>query len=122
VQAAPPGLPAAFYGGVALDDGEPHGALISARIDGETFAQATVQQDPSFGSVYLLNVPADDPDTPAVEGGDPGDTVDFLIHLPGGRTYEADESAAWGRGSLTALDLSFSSGSDLFLPLLTVGS
>lgn len=111
--AASPPLPASFYGTVTLDGADVDaGTLVSAWINGITYAetQAFFYQSQSM---YAVDVPADDPATPEVEGGRPGDTLVFRIgELP------ADQTATWRGGSNSRLDLTATSVR-LFLPLVS---
>jgi hypothetical protein len=115
--AAPPGLPATFYGSVRIQGGSvPAGASVRAYIDGIALDQAVVQDDAQEGAVYLLSVRADDPDTPALDGGRNGDVVTFRLELPGGTTYAMVQQGIWQAGASTPLDLS--SYVSLTLPLV----
>ena len=103
--AGPPLLPAAFYGNVlggnetALNDG----VVVVAAIDGVEYARGNLFSNEGQW-VYTLKVPADDPETEAVDGGRPGDTVNFSID---GQTFA---SAPWQGGSNTQVDLALTSG------------
>ncbi|MBC7236225.1 MAG: hypothetical protein H5T69_10300 [Chloroflexi bacterium] len=104
--AAPPGLPAVFYGSVKVGEGNiPLGSVVHAYIDGVGFDQATVQQDPGQGTVYVLNVRADDPDTPEKEGGRDGDVVTFRLEMPGGETRHMVQRGVWYSGEAMLLNL-----------------
>jgi hypothetical protein len=77
VFAAPP-MPSSFYGTVKLDGANvPDGTVVSARINGVTYASMTAIT--YLGdTVYYFDVPGDDPDTSGViEGGVAGNTVVF---------------------------------------------
>jgi hypothetical protein len=63
---------------------------------------------------YALSVPADDPATPGVEGGRPGDSIVFYI---GG--LRAEQTAVWRGGTNTRLDLTAVSAR-VFLPLVSL--
>ena len=110
-----PPLPASFYGAVTVDGADvPAGTHVSAWIDGVRYAttEAFVYEG---RSTYAVDVPADDPATPVVEGGRPGDTTAFQV---GG--LKAEQTAAWRGGTNTELDLTASSV-ELFLPLISRG-
>ena len=79
VGAFPP-LPSGFYGTVKIDGANvPTGTVVYAQINGITYANATVQLYQG-DTVYSLDVPGDDTDSPdIVEGGVAGNTVTFLI-------------------------------------------
>ena len=70
---APP-LPAVFYGAATLDDANvAPGTLVSAWIGGVKYAETPVLFVDGH-SVYRIDVPGDDPDTPGgVEGGQEGE-------------------------------------------------
>jgi len=71
----PPTPPHAFYGYVLINGSfAPDGVVISAKIEGVTYATATVQN----GS-YMLEVPADNATTPEKEGGVDGDLIEFYV-------------------------------------------
>ncbi|MEM7127256.1 MAG: Ig-like domain-containing protein [Chloroflexota bacterium] len=91
--AAAPPLPARFYGTVQLDSTQaPLGATVSARINGVSYAETTLFLQ-NGASAFILDVPGDDPDTSAVEGGQLGDSVVFQID-----GVQADQSGTWQRG------------------------
>lgn len=92
---APPALPSSLYGYV---DGAAVGGVVSAAVGGAVVAEARVivSEGRPF---YALNVPADDPATPAVEGGSPGVAVELRVAgRPAG-------SAPWEPGGNRSLDL-----------------
>jgi hypothetical protein len=106
--AAPPPLPATFYGTAYLDGAPvPAGTAITAWIDGVQYA-ATSAFAEGAERVYRMEVPADDPATPAIDGGRPGDTIIFQI-----AGYEADQSAFWESSGFSRLDLTATTGPDL---------
>jgi len=102
VQAGPPVQPSGFYGEVKIDGANvPDGTQVSAWINGILYAQTTTITDAGV-SVYVLNVPGDDPDTPnAVEGGVSGNTITFYV---GGQP--ATPTGTWQSGSNIQLNLS----------------
>lgn len=98
-QAAPP-LPASFYGSVQTNGvAVPPGTLVSAWVNGVKLAESATFTDGGV-SVFLLDVPGDDPDTPALEGGSAGQTVLFRI-----AGFDAPQSALWSSGSHDPLNL-----------------
>jgi len=111
--AAPPPMPASFYGTVTVNGTDaPEGTPVSAWIDGVRYA--TTDAFTFDGrSMYALDVPADDPATPEVDGGRPGDTIVF--HVGG---LKADQTAAWQGGTNTEMNLAAASAR-LFLPLVS---
>ena len=120
VKAAPPGLPAVFYGTVEIRDSQvPSGSLVRAYVGDREFGRAVVQQNASLGSVYLLKVRADDPDTGDIEGGRDGDAVTFAVELFGESRYTMVQARTWQGG--TAVETNLSSHCYLTLPLIMVG-
>ena len=102
VQAVPP-IPSGFYGKVKLNDASvPAGTIISAKINGITYASSPVVILEIDGeSWYSLDIPGDDSDSPGtIEGGINGDPIVFFI---GG--IQAIQTATWSSGTLVALDL-----------------
>ena len=77
--AAPPPLPCRFYGTVDLDGASaPAGGAVTASIGGVQYA-ATAVFTIGSSSVYVIDVPGDDPDTPGSEGGQAADIVVFQV-------------------------------------------
>ena len=111
----PPPMPASFYGTVTVDGADaPEGTRVSAWIDRVMYAEThTFIYDGR--AMYTIDVPADDPATPEVEGGRPGDTI--LFHIG---ELQADQIATWQGGTNTELDLTASNlpPCTLFLPLV----
>ena len=93
--------PASSFHGAIKVNGEnlPDGLLVVAWINGEAYASNYIQTDRG-NSVYSLDVPGDDPDTPEREGGREGDTVQFEL---GG--VLADQAGTWHSGTSIQLDL-----------------
>lgn len=107
VWAAPPGLPSTFYGSVRIDKvSVPVGTYVSARIGATTYKRVQVQQDPTHGVVYAMDIPADDPTTPGVEGGKDGDTVVFIAELPNSSKRTMLQRGTWRSGGSMELHLS----------------
>jgi hypothetical protein len=100
-QSAPPQIPASFYGTItAVSASLSSNTAVSAHVNGVEYAQTTLLQHEGQW-VYTLKVPADDPATEAVEGGKPGDTIEFYLDgTPTGQT------AVWQSGVNTSFDLS----------------
>lgn len=123
----PPPLPATFWGAVTLR-GAPvaAGLPISATIGGVAYGWTTTQ--PVDGqSLYGLDVPADDPATPAIEGGRSGEVVAFFVagqpatptgNWQGGRSQRLDLAIAClpgtsdldGDGTTTIRDVQIAAG------------
>lgn len=72
IAGAHPEMPHTFYGYVA---NAPDGAMVTAVVNNIS-ASSTI----SDGWYTNLDVPADDPDTPAIEGGTNGDIIYFFIN------------------------------------------
>ncbi len=120
VLAAPPALPASFYGTVRINGHDaPSGSVISARILGNEYGRGTVIEDALSGSVYALDVVADDIDTIEIEGGRDGDLVTFVVEMPDGPRYTVAQTGIWRSGVVTELNLRVVIG--LTLPLILVG-
>jgi hypothetical protein len=96
----PPPLPASFFGEIHLSPNPPlPGTAIEARIPTLTGAiAATVVRQEGTTLVYSLDVPGDNPSTPAIEGAAEGDMVTFSI---GGINVAV---APWHSGTNTRLD------------------
>ncbi len=116
VLAGPPGLPSVFYGTVRTQGIVPGGSVVRSYIRGTAYGQASVQQDAQLGAVYSLNVPADDPETPGIEGGRDGDPVTFRLEFPGGDEFIMLQQGTWHQGVPSLLHLSSYAG--LALPLI----
>jgi hypothetical protein len=96
----PPALPSAFWGTVTVGGSSlPAGTLVTAWISGTQVAQTTTLVS-NGASVYSLDIPGDDPDTPLREGGNEGEEVRFKIG-PGW----AKESGTWQSGSVLGRNL-----------------
>lgn len=106
ILAAPPGLPATFYGAVKLNGADaPSGAVLIARIDGAEVARATIRTSATYGTVYSVSIPADDPDTPTRDGGQEGDTIHFEVEVPGSDPWLMTQTGVWHNGVSTQLNL-----------------
>ena len=76
---AVPGIPHQFYGSVTVDGlPAPDWLGIAVDING-VFCEWTYTEGGEYGYSPLFNVLADDPDTPAIEGGVAGDVVEFYV-------------------------------------------
>jgi hypothetical protein len=74
-----PPLPSSFWGTVTINGAPaPEGTLVQATIGGTVYAEThtTVYNG---AAVFGLNVPGDDPSTPAIEGGVEGSAVSFRV-------------------------------------------
>jgi len=77
---------------------------ISAWINGTEYVKTTVKT-PGAKTVYVLDIPGDDPDTIAIEGAQPGDIVSFQIN-----GISADQTLVWESGAYVQLDLTATVG------------
>ncbi len=102
VLAFPP-MPSSFYGTVKVNDADvPDGTIVKALINGKVFAQGKTQTYQG-SSVYSLDVPGDDPDTAAIEGGIDDDKVSFTV---GGTIV--NQTGTWKGGTNVNINLSAS--------------
>ena len=107
-----PPFPSSLYGEVRLgEENVAPGTQVQAVIGGEVYA-ATLTQIYEGVSVYSLDVPGDDAQTPEIEGGVPGDTITFLV---GG--IPAAETIDWQSGTNRELNLSVAADQTLAGPL-----
>ena len=107
VKAATP-LPASFYGTVKINgENVPEGTIIRAIINSQVVAttQAILFQGET---VYDIDVPADDPNTAAVEGGQEGDIIRFML-----AGFLVRETATWQSGTDTEFNLSLTANATL---------
>jgi hypothetical protein len=85
-----PPIPSSFYGRVGLDGTDVNpGAAISAWIGGVKIAETAALMYAGH-SVYAINVPGDDPESPAIEGGVEGDAITFRV-----LGHPSQDSAEW---------------------------
>jgi hypothetical protein len=97
---AVPPPPSIFHGTITFEgQTAPDGIPILALINDAQYATSYVQIDQG-NSVYSLEVPGDDLDTPEREGGREGDTIQFA--LPG---MPADQTGLWHSGANVLLNL-----------------
>jgi hypothetical protein len=111
-----PSLPSSFYGTVKVNSASvPDGTLVQAIIAGKVVAFCQTQTYQG-GSVYSLDIPGDDPGTPAVEGGREGDVIQFKL---GG--ILATQTGTWHSATNINLNLSATSTSTAIplVPTLT---
>ena len=109
-----PPLPSSFYGTAKINGlNVPNGMVITAKINGVAYASAVVQIYQG-NTVYSLDVPGDQSDTPAVEGGVEGDTIVFFI----GAT-QASQTGIWHSGTNVSLNLTGSASfTYMYLPMV----
>jgi hypothetical protein len=112
---AVPTLPSSFYGTVKFNNSNvPLGTQVQALINGQVIAEGSTQIYQG-GSVYALDVPGDDTDTAAMDGGREGDLIQFKL---GG--ILAAQSGLWHTGTNVQLDLTVSSSAPLATPMATL--
>jgi hypothetical protein len=106
-----PPFPSSFYGTVKVNSKNvPDGTLVQALIGGQVYAKGFTQTYQG-NSVFALDVPGDDTDTTALDGGRDGDIVQFKV---GGAA--ADQTAVWRVGTNVALNLTVSSSKPIEAP------
>lgn len=97
---AVPPLPSSFYGSVRVNgEAVPEGTVVRAMIEGQVYAEAQTVMVQG-GSVYSLDVPGDDPETPERDGGVEGCLIQFKV---GG--VMATQTATWHSGTNVELDI-----------------
>lgn len=112
---AVPALPSSFYGTVRVNAANvPEGTQVQALIGGQVVAVG-VTQTYQGDSVYVLDVPGDNPDTPAQDGGREGDVIQFII---GGLL--ADQTGQWRSGTNANLNLTAFSATPVHTPAPTL--
>ena len=100
VLAMPPAIPSSFYGTVSINgENVPLDTEVSAWIDGHWILSVSVKLDKGL-TVYAIDIPGDDPTTPDLDGGRPGDEVLFQIG-----SQWADQKGTWQSGANQELDL-----------------
>jgi hypothetical protein len=113
VLAFPP-LPASFYGSVKVNGANvSDGTLIRATINGKVYAE-TKTLTYQGNSVYSLDVPGDDTDSTAVDGGREGDKITFTVGAA-----QAGQTGTWKSGTNLKLDLSVSNTGSQETPVPT---
>ncbi|MEJ2626940.1 MAG: discoidin domain-containing protein, partial [bacterium] len=100
VFAEKPVLPSRFFGTITINNHPvPSGMSVTAWLGDQKVAETTVE-DLGDSSVYVIDVPGDDLDTPELEGGTEGDNIGFKI-----KDMDAEETAAWHKGTFSRLCL-----------------
>jgi hypothetical protein len=118
VWADPPSLPAVFYGRLDLASYTPNSRIV-AYVSGVQVGSTVIREDGTYGLVYVLDVPADDPNTPGLDGGQLGDKVTFALQMPWGTIYSLMQTATWQGGGSWQVDLA--DRSRIRLPLIITG-
>ena len=104
----PSPLANSFFGVITVDGSPvPEGTPVSAWVEGAQLA-SEITQMVAGDSVVVLDVPADVPETPEIEGATPGQLVTFRI---GGG--DAPETGSWAMAEHVRIDLSAEVGADL---------
>ncbi len=112
---AVPALPSSFYGTVRVNAANvPDGTQVQALIDGQVVAEG-VTQTYQGDSVYVLDVPSDNPDTEAQDGGRDGNVIQFKV---GGAL--ADQTGEWRSGTNVNLNLTAASAAPVNTPAPTL--
>jgi len=97
----PPTLPMTVYGTVTLNGSlAPDGISVRAVISSTQVATANVFTSGGQSGLYQMNVPADDPNTEEIEGGQPGQTVTFAV-----TGYVIAQTTTWTSGAVVNLNL-----------------
>jgi hypothetical protein len=113
-EAVPP-IPSSFYGTVKLNGSNvPDGTKVSAWIGGVKYAETetTIWEG---DSVYSIEVPGDDPETPGKDGGVEGETIVFKI-----ASYTANQTGTWHSGTNVELNLTAAEGTVTVTPTSTL--
>mgnify|MGYP001160726528 CR=1 FL=1 len=107
-------FPAGYYGVVQRNGlNVAEGTQISAQINGVTYAEAR-SMIVNGHSVYTLDIPADDPETATIEGGQAGQSVTLLID-----GVAAQAMPIWQAGVTTVTELTVETAvNTLFLPIV----
>lgn len=109
-----PALPSSFYGTVKLNNTNvPDGTVIQAYTGDLMIAQGYTQTYQG-ASVYALNVPADNANTPVIDGGREGDRITFKV---GG--ILATETGTWHSATNVPINLTVTSASTPWAPQAT---
>lgn len=112
----PPAMPASFYGTVTVNGGNPSTPVtVTARIGGRAVGMSGtfLYHNQIY---YALDIPADDPATPEVDGGREGDLVLFFVGSM------AAQSALWHGGRNLVVDLAVGAAPELhnfYFPFLS---
>ena len=85
-----PALPSSFYGTVKLNNANVLDGIVVQAFIGERMIAQGYTQTYQGDSVYSLDLPADNTDTPIIDGGREGDTIAFKV---GG--IMAHETGTW---------------------------
>jgi hypothetical protein len=101
-----PSLPSSFYGTVKLNNANVLDGTLVQAFDGNIMIAQGYSQIYQGDSVYSLDIPSDNTDTPAVDGGHEGDIIIFKV---GG--ILTNESGIWHSATNVQLNLTVSSAS-----------
>jgi len=113
--AAPPPIPSSFWGTVKYNgENVTVGATVTAWINGVWYA-SNLTELYEGNTVFSLDVPGDQTDTPAIEGGKAGDTVVFKVN-----GVIAVETATWQSGVNAQRDLTLTSAPSylIYIPVI----
>lgn len=114
----PQPAPSRFWGRVATTHGQPvsAGSQVVAWVGGTIVAQSTVTVANGTSS-YAIAIPADNPATQEIEGGQPGSAIRFMVG-----TKWAAETATWQTGANTNLNLTLPGEPPLGAPSLWIAN
>ena len=103
--AGPPPLPSTFYGQLTIppETTISPNTTITAQINQITYTQSKIMHQEGTW-VYTVKIPGDDFATKVIEGGQPGDTIQFYLN-----NKLLSQTATWQSGSVTHLDLNLAS-------------
>ncbi|MBN1559168.1 T9SS type A sorting domain-containing protein [candidate division KSB1 bacterium] len=95
---------AAYSGRVMINDAAAaKGHQVIAAIDGVEFGRAFIRDEGAFGPLFIA---MDDPQTPAKDGGAPGDTIQFLYEFMSDSVILLSPTALWQPDTSFTLTLS----------------
>lgn len=93
-------MPSSFYGTVSINgENVTLDTEVSAWIDGHYIMNIPVKLDNGL-TVYAIDIPENNPSTPDLDGGRPGDEIAFQIG-----SQWADQTGTWQSGANQELDL-----------------
>ena len=99
---SPPRMPLLCWGYISIGTNLqpiPDGYIVGAKINGVVYN--TVETN---NGTYVLQVPADNLDTPELDGGNEGDIV-YLSIVVDNITYQAPDTAIWHQGNSVRQDM-----------------
>jgi hypothetical protein len=109
-----PSLPSSFYGTVKLNNANVLDGTVVQAFNGDLMIAQGYTQTYKGDSVYSLDVPSDNTDTPVIDGGREGDTITFKV-----AGIVANEIGIWHSANNVQLKLTITSVSTLRAPQAT---